>query len=265
MRGAFARRRDGAAGPGAAGGRRAHDGRDGRRVRRGAASRPAAREVVLLTAARERSPGQRGRPIYSAGLSSGSVVARGHSPVVDASRGRNDPRKATLGRLSMARFRCKSCLGGGDLAGRGREVVRSTAGDPLRRRVWGQRPGQPGASPPGAREETTGTMDLMFTGEEWRSPTRSEERPSTSSRVSNAWSQGHAGRARVHRASTIPALGRHRPRGGGAARSPQDVPCPGGGGGRAHGARQASPSGWSARSATTTAARRSVRATKAMH
>jgi hypothetical protein len=26
------------------------------------------------------------------------VVARGYPPVVDASRGRNDPRKATLGR-----------------------------------------------------------------------------------------------------------------------------------------------------------------------
>jgi hypothetical protein len=42
------------------------------------------------------------------------VVARGSSPVVDASRGRNDPRKATFGRPSMARFRCKSCLGMGN-------------------------------------------------------------------------------------------------------------------------------------------------------
>jgi predicted amidophosphoribosyltransferase len=32
------------------------------------------------------------------GPTSGSVVARGTSPVVDASRGRNDPRKATVGR-----------------------------------------------------------------------------------------------------------------------------------------------------------------------
>ena len=49
--------------------------------------------------------GRRARPLglfapslYSIGPSSGSVVARGASPVVDASRGRNDPRKATLGR-----------------------------------------------------------------------------------------------------------------------------------------------------------------------
>ena len=56
--------------------------------------------------------------IYSNGLSTGSVVARGTSPVVDASRGRNDPRKATIGRPSMARFRCKSCLGTGNRSGR---------------------------------------------------------------------------------------------------------------------------------------------------
>ena len=35
--------------------------------------------------------------LSSGGLTSGSVVARGRSPVVDASRGRNDPRKATVG------------------------------------------------------------------------------------------------------------------------------------------------------------------------
>ena len=35
--------------------------------------------------------------LSSGGLSFGSVVARGCSPVVDASRGRNDPRKATVG------------------------------------------------------------------------------------------------------------------------------------------------------------------------
>jgi len=38
------------------------------------------------------------RSVYSVGLTPGSVVARGgSSPVVDASRGRSDPRKATLG------------------------------------------------------------------------------------------------------------------------------------------------------------------------
>jgi hypothetical protein len=35
-------------------------------------------------------------------LPSGSVVARGSTPVVDASRGRNDPRKATLGRRAWS-------------------------------------------------------------------------------------------------------------------------------------------------------------------
>jgi predicted amidophosphoribosyltransferase len=57
-----------------------------------------ARDVDLLTAARAipgRLPARYTRP----GLPFGSVVARGRgSPEVDASRGRNDPRKATLGR-----------------------------------------------------------------------------------------------------------------------------------------------------------------------
>jgi len=87
--------------------------------------------------------------LYSNGFSTGSVVARGSSSVVDASRGRNDPRKATVGRPSMARFRCKSCLGTGN---RPREKALSRpfgGGDPLRRRVWGQRPGQPDEGPLG--------------------------------------------------------------------------------------------------------------------
>ena len=56
-----------------------------------------ATEVSVVTAARalSRSGGRR----YTRGVfPSGSVVARGSSPVVDASRGRNDPRKATVGR-----------------------------------------------------------------------------------------------------------------------------------------------------------------------
>jgi ComF family protein len=60
-----------------------------------------AAEVALLTAARSlasaRAPGASAytRP----GFASGSVVAPGNgSPVVDASRGRSDPRKPTLGR-----------------------------------------------------------------------------------------------------------------------------------------------------------------------
>jgi hypothetical protein len=40
--------------------------------------------------------------LYSSVLPSGSVVARGSTPVVDASRGRNDPRKATLGRRAWS-------------------------------------------------------------------------------------------------------------------------------------------------------------------
>ena len=61
-------------------------------------------EVGLLTAARAVSSiraaaGPPLRPILAGGLVSGSVVAPGRgSPAVDASRGRSDPRKPTLGR-----------------------------------------------------------------------------------------------------------------------------------------------------------------------
>jgi hypothetical protein len=56
--------------------------------------------VGLLTAARAVSSARRhGPPILGVGLASGSVVAPGNgSPAVDASRGRSDPRKPTLGR-----------------------------------------------------------------------------------------------------------------------------------------------------------------------
>lgn len=62
-----------------------------------------AREVCLLTAARAVTPVRRNAavpgPILAHGLASGSVVAPGSaSPAVDASRGRSDPRKPTLGR-----------------------------------------------------------------------------------------------------------------------------------------------------------------------
>ncbi len=64
--------------------------------------RAGAERVVVLTAARSLTPiqaGAGGADILRDGPASGSVVARGRgSPVVDASRGRNDPRKATLGR-----------------------------------------------------------------------------------------------------------------------------------------------------------------------
>ncbi|HET7236399.1 MAG TPA: double zinc ribbon domain-containing protein [Actinomycetota bacterium] len=63
-----------------------------------------AAEVALLTAARavssvREAAGRVPRPILASGLGSGSVVAPGRgSPAVDASRGRSDPRKPTLGR-----------------------------------------------------------------------------------------------------------------------------------------------------------------------
>ena len=59
-----------------------------------------AADVGLLTAARAVSSARRpGPPILGVGLASGSVVAPGNgSPAVDASRGRSDPRKPTLGR-----------------------------------------------------------------------------------------------------------------------------------------------------------------------
>ncbi len=54
-------------------------------------------DVSLVVAARALL--RAGRHAYTRpGPTSGSVVARGPSPVVDASRGRNDPRKATFGR-----------------------------------------------------------------------------------------------------------------------------------------------------------------------
>jgi ComF family protein len=59
-----------------------------------------ATDVALLTAARSIASVRAGASAYTrGGLASGSVVAPGNvSPVVDASRGRSDPRKPTLGR-----------------------------------------------------------------------------------------------------------------------------------------------------------------------
>ena len=58
-----------------------------------------AETVGLLTAGRAVSSARRPRPILGHGPASGSVVAPGNgSPAVDASRGRSDPRKPTLGR-----------------------------------------------------------------------------------------------------------------------------------------------------------------------
>ena len=94
-----------------------------------------------------------GACLYSNGLSSGSVVARGSSPVVDASRGRNDPRKATLGRRAWRGLDVSPAPGRATGPGEGAKPPFG-AGDPLGRRVWGQRPGQPGESPSGARGQT---------------------------------------------------------------------------------------------------------------
>ena len=66
------------------------------------------------------------------------------SPVVDASRGRNDPRKATLGRRAWRGLDVSPAPAGRPRRERGRSP---SGGDPPGRRVWGQRPGQPDASP----------------------------------------------------------------------------------------------------------------------
>ena len=88
-------------GPGPAGRRRADDRRHPGRGGRGPACRrrprsPRAGRCAFL-AGQGLVAGRRPVGLSSGGLTFGSVVARGCSPVVDASRGRNDPRKATVG------------------------------------------------------------------------------------------------------------------------------------------------------------------------
>jgi hypothetical protein len=74
------------------------------------------------------------------------VVARGCSPVVDASRGRNDPRKGTVGGRAWRGLEVRPAPGNrerAEFARRGRPgEVRVPS-----RRVWGQRPGQPARVP----------------------------------------------------------------------------------------------------------------------
>ena len=95
--------REGGAAAGPVRRRRPHHGRDGGGVRRRARPRRApARSTCWPRRGRSTTAPPRcvsaSRPAYPRdGPSSGSVVARGSSPVVDASRGRNDPRKATVG------------------------------------------------------------------------------------------------------------------------------------------------------------------------
>ena len=76
-------------------------GRHARGRRRGASRRRGARGPRrggrAFLAGQGLVAGRRAVGLSSGGLTFGSVVARGCSPVVDASRGRNDPRKATVG------------------------------------------------------------------------------------------------------------------------------------------------------------------------
>ena len=91
-------------------GRRPHHRRDGFGLRRSAPRGGSARDpsphglpLVHRPAPRTSRLASSLRPrLYSSVLPSGSVVARGSTPVVDASRGRNDPRKATLGRRAWS-------------------------------------------------------------------------------------------------------------------------------------------------------------------
>jgi hypothetical protein len=64
--------------------------------------------------------------------------------LADASRRRNGPRKATLGRPITVRLRGKSCLpGGSDISRKERRAVVAKSREPLSRRMWGRRPGRP--------------------------------------------------------------------------------------------------------------------------
>jgi hypothetical protein len=131
---------------GAAGRRRPDDRRDGRllrgRARRGGRGHdpsPHGVPVVLR-------PGGAGRgagtpfPILETVLPSGSVVARGTTPVVDASRGRNDPRKTTPGRRAWSGLEvspaplgrgCESPVGG-IASGRRRTPLQASVGTKTR-------------------------------------------------------------------------------------------------------------------------------------
>ena len=94
-----------------AGRRRAHHRRHGGRLRRGP---PAGRGHRGRRAHRGPGAGRwaSGPLLYSARAPTWVCGCPGERPpVVDASRRRNDPRKATFGRPSMVRFRCKSCPG----------------------------------------------------------------------------------------------------------------------------------------------------------
>jgi hypothetical protein len=102
--------REARAGSPTPGRRRAHHGRDRFGLRRsaprgGCARDPSPHRLPVIhgsaSGTSRLAPSLRPR-LYSSVLPSGSVVARGSTPVVDASRGRNDPRKATLGRRAWS-------------------------------------------------------------------------------------------------------------------------------------------------------------------
>jgi hypothetical protein len=121
--------REALARPPAPGRRRAHHGRHGFGLRRsaprgGSARDPSPHRLPLVHRPASRSsrlaPPLRAR-LYSSVLPSGSVVARGSTPVVDASRGRNDPRKATLGRRAWSGLEVSPAPASERGAGRGCE------------------------------------------------------------------------------------------------------------------------------------------------
>jgi ComF family protein len=122
-----------------------------------------ARTVHLMTACRSFSDRRRdlaGRggptrlPILEIVLPSGSVVARGTTPVVDASRGRNDPRKTTVGRRAWSGLEvspapygrgCESVVGG-IASGRRRTSPQASVGEKTRSAGREHTPSLPGAT-----------------------------------------------------------------------------------------------------------------------
>ena len=149
-------------------GRRRGDHRRHRLGRRRAPS-PRRRDAVILLAAAARRrpgpfdpPGRRGRHPYTEGTLRTGLWLR-----VEASRRRNDPRKATRGRrawcgLEVSPAACRDPISSarGEKEPSARQPVlpgppRGAAGAGVRhllgRRVWGQRPGQPCATLRGSR------------------------------------------------------------------------------------------------------------------
>lgn len=105
----------------------------------------------------------------------GPTPARVSVWLADASRRRNGPRKATLGRPITVRLRGKSCLpGGSDAHRQKRRAVVAKSCEPLSRRMWGRRPGRPD----GCRERRA----LSITVEVRRGALRGHHRQGTAHR-----------------------------------------------------------------------------------